>query len=417
MVKFLFVLITLLAWSEGWAQEGALVLNPKLDSADQAMRSGDISTLNSMLAAEPTNSAKNEMLRAYISRVRGDFDNSDEHAIRCAEIAKSSLPGDYDINYKCKSLLAGNALLRGDYPKWSSLVHSATNDVEKLVRKTVLAEAPGQYTKDVEILAPAATSVPRIGSKSPTFAIDDTNTVLKRVFLTRGAGNDTPRSEPFRVNAELNGVPAVFAFDTGGSATVIGGKTALALGLSPNGNSGHISYDLTFESRQVDVFFSKIKILKLGSFTASNIIVLVSDDPTVENVIGLDLIQGMGQIKFSSSQIDLLDNTECSGELRIASDLFAGTKIVMGLVEIDGKSVPVDIDTGNGEQLAFYSSDSLRRPTEASVQGLPSKVHRVLKKNNDIGSAYNLGNEILNYYNMTIDVRKGRFCLDKIIAN
>ncbi|MFC7521438.1 hypothetical protein ACFQS6_17855 [Xanthomonas populi] len=100
----------------------------------------------------------------------------------------------------------------------------------------------------------------------------------------------------------------------------------------------------------------------------------------MENVIGLDLIQGMGQFKISSSQIDLRSGNACSGELRMASDLFGGTQFIMGMVEINGKDLLADIDTGNGEQLVVYESDQLHSSAEASVQGLPFKTHPKLKK-------------------------------------
>ncbi|MCC4587127.1 retropepsin-like domain-containing protein [Xanthomonas sp. NCPPB 1067] len=414
MVKFFIALFALLAWSDGWAQESSLVLNPTLDSADLAMRSGDLSALDFMLVKETSSLSRMEMLKAYVARVRGDISNSDIHAARCADIARRSLQNDYNINFKCKSLLAGNAVIRGDYPKWSTLIHSATSDVEEFVRKTVLYEAPGQYTKDVEILAPAAVSVPRIESKSPRFSIDKSEARIERIFRSE---NPLEESEPFRVKAEINDITADFAFDTGGSATVIGGKTAHALKLSPKKNSGHILYDLVFEDRQIDVFFAHIKSFKLGAFTATDITVLVSNDPSVENVIGLDLIQGMGQFKISYSQINLRSSDACSNDLRIASDLFGGTKFIMGPVEINGKEVLADIDTGNGEQLVVYESDQLHSPVEASVQGLPFKKHPKLKKNNGIGSTYNLGNDILKYYDMTIDVKNARFCLDRALQS
>ncbi|WOB24652.1 MULTISPECIES: hypothetical protein [Xanthomonas] len=178
----------------------------------------------------------------------------------------------------------------------------------------------------------------------------------------------------------------------------------------------NIIYDLVFEDRQIDVFFAHIKSFKLGAFTAADITVLVSDDPSVENVIGLDLMQGMGQFKISYSQINLRSSDACSGELRLASDLFGGTKFIMGMVEINGKDVLADIDTGNGEQLVVYESDQLHSSAEASAQGLPFKKHPKLKKSSDIGSAYNLGNGILEYYDMTIDVKNGHFCLDRTIS-
>ncbi|MFC7521439.1 retropepsin-like aspartic protease [Xanthomonas populi] len=183
-----------------------------------------------MLVKETSNPSKMEMLKAYIARVRGDISNSDKHATRCADTAKRSLGNDYNINFKCKSLLAGNAVIRGDYPKWSAMIHSATSDVEELVRKTMLDEAPGQYNNDVEVLAPAAVSVPQIESKSPRFSINGSETRIQRIFRS---GDPLKRSEPFRVKAEVNDISAEFAFDTGGPATVIGGKTAHALGLSP----------------------------------------------------------------------------------------------------------------------------------------------------------------------------------------
>ncbi|WOB24650.1 MULTISPECIES: hypothetical protein [Xanthomonas] len=247
MVNFFLALFALLAWSDGRAQESSLVLNPKLDSADLAMGSGDLSALDSMLVQEKSNLSKMEMLKAYVARAHGDISNSDKHAARCADIAKRSLQNDYNINFKCKSLLAGNAVIRGDYPKWSALIHSATSDVEEFVQKTVLEEAPGQYTNDVEILAPAAVSVPRIESKSPRFSINKSEARIQRIFRS---ANPLEESEPFRVKAEINDIITDFAFDTGGSATVIGGTTAHTLGLSPKKNSGHIVDSPQFSASQ-----------------------------------------------------------------------------------------------------------------------------------------------------------------------
>jgi predicted aspartyl protease len=410
MLKVVIASAALLAWSVGWAQETSLVLNPQLDYADAALRSGSIEQLDSLLLHEKNNPARIEMLKAYLARVQGDATSSDAHAIRCAAIAKKSLRNDYNINYKCKSLLAGNALIKGDYPKWSRLIHSATDDIEDFVRKTVQEDAPGQYTTDVDVLAPAAVSIQPIEGKSPQFSFNGSDLTIGRQLRGKDPRN---LSEPFRISAQIDGLFADFAFDTGGSATVIGGRTADALGLKPQGNRGHLSYDLIFEGRQVDVFFAHVKSLKIGALTAKDITVLVSDDPSVENVIGLDLIQAMGQFKISAAKISLQDKSACKGSLRIASDLTGGTKFIVGDVEINGKSVPVDIDTGNGEQLVVYQTNRLGSLEQASVEGLPFTNPPNLKKSNDIGSGYNLGNNILNYYDMTIDIKRGLFCIAK----
>ncbi|UNW12048.1 hypothetical protein MP631_18505 [Xanthomonas phaseoli pv. phaseoli] len=237
-IKAALGLTSLTVASFCWSQESSVVLNPKLDSADAALMSGNTSALDSMLSAKPGNEAYVELLEAYKARISSDTQGSNTHAKRCADLAKKSLDASYDINFRCKSLLAGNALIDGDYPHFSRLVHSATSDVEPFVRQSVAALVPSQYTSDVRVLAPPAVSVPIIRDKSPRFSTAPGTHVNPRIFKRSEAPENAAamRVEPFRVNARVNGTDATFAFDTGGSATVIGEPL-----LAPLGSHGEVA--------------------------------------------------------------------------------------------------------------------------------------------------------------------------------
>ncbi|WP_175402569.1 retropepsin-like aspartic protease [Xanthomonas graminis] len=389
-------------------------MNPEKDSADAAMAMGEVATLDRLLN-DATDPVRKELLSAYKSRTLFNINDSNRHADKCSKLALSNLEMYYKSHVRCKALRAGNALIEGDYPQWSRQLHAGLDDIDDFIRTMIHQEVPGKYTNNVSIFLPAAVSVPKIQWRSATYSRPAGDIHVQRIFKDKDSPENhaPPTREPFYVESKVNGTSAIFAIDTGGAATVIGGKTAKALGLVPPVQEGQVLYDLIFEGRQVKASFRTIESLRIGGFLVKNPTILISDDASVENVIGLDIIKQMGGLRFSSSELAFKDTKSCSGRLTLASDLVASNRFIVGTISIDGKPVSVDIDTGNWERLTVYDSDvsSMARPM--SVNGLPPQPFRHVKKTSPIGATYNLGAGILEDFDMVVDLNSAKFCLEK----
>lgn len=397
------------------AQEPSVVLNPDKDAADVAMALGDSGQLGALLdnASDPV---RIELVAGYKARAELRIEDSNRHAERCSQLALVDLTRHYMSNVRCRALRAGNALVEGDYSKWSRLLHTALDDVDDHVRGLIHRELPGKYTDNVKLFFPGTVSLPEMAGSLPTFSRPGKGTYVQRVASQQAVSgsDDSLIREPFFVEAEVNGVRARFVVDTGAAATVIGGKTARALGLDKNNSKGQVNYDLIFEGRQVRTAFRKVESLRLGDFLAKGATVLISGDESVLNLIGLDLIKQMGGLRFSSTRLTFEDASSCKGKLTLASDLVASQRSIVGTVRVDGSPGSAEIDTGNREHFTVYGSDTHRPAvSRVSVNGLPSEFVRRVEQRNPLGLEYNLGAGILEDFDMIVDLRTAKFCLEE----
>ncbi len=382
------------------------MLNPIRDDADVAMALGDSAQLE-VLRSGASNPVIKELLEAYTARTELRIKDSNLHADRCAQLARADLPKYYMSNVRCRALRAGNELVNGDYSRWSRRLLGALDDVGEFAREEIRRELPGKYTDDVRLYYPGTVSLSTIPGPGATFSKANAGTSVPRVPVA-----EAPNPGPFWVEAKINGVPTQFVLDTGGSATVIGGRTARELGLNHENLMGRVDYDMVLSGKRVSTRFGKIDSLQLGDFSAKNVTALISDDESVLNIIGLDLISNMGGLRISSSQLTFESVSSCAGKLRLASNLEGTTKAVVGTIDLDGKPVTTDIDTGSGPLLITYGSGGNLVNEHINVNGISGSITPSIAPH-PLGAKFNLGTEILRNYDIVLNIEDAHFCLVK----
>lgn len=403
-VKGAFLLHVLALSSMVCAQESSVVLNPVTDGADIAMALGNSDEIRAMRQGV-SDPVIIELLDAYAARVELRIPDSNNHSERCAELARTDLPKYYMSNVRCRALRAGNELIDGDYHQWSRRLLSALDDVADFARREIKRGLPGKYIDDVKVYYPGTASLREISGPRPAFSKAGIGTTVDRVPIAKA-----PIPGPYWVEAKINDMPALFVLDTGGSATVIGGRTARKLGLNHEDLEGHADYNLVLSNESVSTRYGKIDSLQLGDFTATNITALVSDDDSVVNIIGLDLIGKMGGLRISSNQLTFEDTSTCAQKLRLASDPTGTKKAIVGTVDLDGRPVTADIDTGSGALLLAYG-DVVGEPNgHINVHGIPGSI-TLSAAPHPLGGKFNLGTEILRSYDMLINIEEAAFCL------
>lgn len=380
------------------------MLNPVKDDADAAMALGDSAQLR-VLSSGASDPVTKELLSGYTARTELRIKDSNTHADRCAQLARADLPKYYMSNVRCRALRAGNELVNGDYFEWSRRLLGSLDDVTDFAREEIRRELPGKYTDNVKLYYPGTVSLSTIPGPGPTFSRAKEGTSIPRVPV-----DEAPNPGPFWVEAKVNGVPSRFVLDTGGSATVIGWRTARELGLDKESLKGRVDYDLVLSGERVPTRFGKIRSLQLGDFSAKNITALISDDENVINIIGLDLISNMGGLRISSDRLTFESADSCNGKLRLASDLAATQKAIVGTIDLDGASVPADIDTGNGALLLAYGSGTNSVNERINVNGVSGSITASVGPH-PLGAKFNLGTEILGSYDMVLNVGAAQFCL------
>ena len=404
MIKARLCLYTLTFTAAVSAQEPSVVLNPVKDDADVAMALGDSAQLG-VLRSAASDPVIKELLDGYKARIELRIKDSNIHADRCAQLARADVPKYYMSNVRCRALRAGNDSVNGDYPQWSRRLLGALDDVVDFAREEIRRGLPGKYTDDVRLYYPGTVSLSAISGPGPTFSKARIGTSVPRVPV-----DEAPIPGPFWVEAKVNGVPTQFVLDTGGSATVIGGRTARKLGLSQGNLEGRVDYHLVLSGERVSTRFGKIDSLQLGDFSARNVTALISDDDDVINIIGLDLIANMGGLRISSNRLAFESADTCTGELRLASDLAATQKAIVGTIDLDGKPVPADIDTGSGPLLLAYGSSTNTVDEHVNINGISGFITPSIEPH-PLGAKFNLGTEILRSYDMVLDLETAHFCL------
>gem|GEM_PF-5130771 len=386
------------------AQESSAVLNPIKDNADIAMALGDSAQLG-VLRSSASDPVIKELLDGYKARTELRINDSNFHADRCAQLARADLPKYYMSNVRCRALRAGNDLVNGEYSQWSRRLLGTLDDVVDFAREEIRRELPGKYADGVKLYYPGTESLSTIPGSGSTFSRAKEGTSVQRVPVDKA-----PNRGPFWVKAKVNGVPDLFALDTGASATVIGRSTARKLALTPADLGAEVDYRLVLRGESFSARFGRIHSLQLGDFTAQNVTVLISYDENAINIIGLDLISSMGGLRFSSDRVTFESTNACSGELRLASDLAATQRAIVGEIDFNGISVPANIDTGNGSLLLMYGSGSNTLNKRVNVNGISGSITPSIGPH-PLGAKFNLGTEILESYDMLLNVQAAQFCL------
>lgn len=407
-------LVVVLWMASAQAQESVITMTPPYGDAERALGAGDSAAISRLLESAETD-AQREMLSAYQKRVEFDLEASDLHAERCSTLARQHVEKYYEYESKCRALMAGNRLIDGDMPGWINLTRSALVAIESYARAEAHRIYPQKFSQNAPVLLPGAAWLPSAAPMRPKFLQGNEVSVLQRVpYGDEGHSPSGVPNGPYSIVAALNGQQAQFVFDTG-AQTLIGGDLARRLGLAPiAGWTGGMQAKMYLQGRQVPAFPALIESLEVGPFEARNVVVLVSEDVSMPNVFGLNLMGKMPPFRLSARQLVIGGAPPpCNQGFSIASDLSGTQVFLVSDIEIDGQDVASDIDTGNPHLLAEFSG---RAPAPWESEGRPVVVDGVrgvarwMAKDTAYGTARNAGAGVLVERDMFIDFARRKLC-------
>lgn len=403
------------------AQETHITMTPPERPAETAMGLGDLATLDRLLGEAGT-PIEQALLRAYKARTQSDLLAADAHAAQCSKLARADIPRFYESEAKCRSIIAGNAFIRGDLAQWTRLVGSALEAVEGQARSEAHYHFPGKFTANARVGLPGLWSLPKHMGRSPTFQRVGSSSKLDRVpFQDQGRTEEGVPRGPFSVRASADGQTADFIVDTGASTSLIGGALAARLGVErASGDGGAMRIDLHLQGRSIDTHFARLDLLEVGAFKAHDLAILVSADKSVPSVIGLDLIRNMGAVRFSERALEIGATSRCQDKLLLATDTLGTSQFVVAPVSVSGSTVMANIDTGNPALLIEFDAPRIA-PWNAefqdkTVNGLRGLVY-ASPKTSRYGALYNVGAGILSGSDLFIDLEASRLCLEPSAIN
>lgn len=249
--------------------------------------------------------------RAAYYRVNWEPEKSDEWAQACIRQAESKKKPSPGALYMCKSLLAGNALARGDIDQWA---------------RTMLEVKP-LYLSDV--IHPADTPSGHI--TRPDFAR----------FVGRPRSGEladsirAPVTLPIRI---MTGLPVIqarlrdgldgkkrdvtvdFVLDTGASRSILTPEAAAAIGLKVT--EGFVT--TAYNDRQADYGLTDPLNVDLGGVVLKNVQFMTSNTIKI-NLIGIDLMTQLGAMRIDHEYLQLLGSRRdpnCTQKLHVGSLLW-----------------------------------------------------------------------------------------------
>ncbi|MFC3654987.1 aspartyl protease family protein [Xanthomonas hyacinthi] len=397
------------------AQEGVITLTPPAGEEDRAMGRGDLKTLDTLLASAG-DPVRRELISAYKARLEFRLADSDLHAERCSDLAQMDIRQYYASEAKCRSVLAGNRLLAGDTAGWIDLMRHALVAVEQFARDQAYQLYPGKFAADARVTLPGAVTLPEVDAGSPSFLYGHEGEVVKRVpYLDEGTSSDGTPNGPFTIEAYANGELADFIFDTG-AQTLIGGRLAKRLFLDAGQSAaGNINLNIYLQGRKVAARLVALKSLRFGSFEARDMTVLLSDDPEMPNVIGLNVMRNMRPFRVTKDRVEMDASSSCDSKFMVASNAVATNSFLVASVEIEGRPVLSDIDTGNPSLVIEYEDREARAPVpeagQITVNGQKAAPIR-RAKGSEYGADYNVGAALLESQNIFLDFSARRICFE-----
>ncbi|MEZ0470102.1 aspartyl protease family protein [Luteimonas salinilitoris] len=401
--------------ANAFAQEPVITLTPPEGAADRALAEGDVRALDALME-EAVDSVERELVAAYKARAEARLGASDVHALRCSELARADIVKNYASEAKCRALLAGNKLIAGDMASWVTLMRNALVAVEDHAREEAHRIYPGKFTRNAQVALPGAAMLPRIDSGRPEFRNQGTSEVLKRVpYLDQGISPEGVPKGPYSIQAKANGELADFVFDTG-AHTLIGGELARRLNIDlDSGWGGNLKFNMYLEGRQVRTQLVTLESIQFGSFEAKNITVLVSEDPSLPNIIGFNLIQHMKPFRLTETQLEMTASSSCDSTFSIGSDTTGGRVFLVASVDINGVETPADIDTGNPGLMMEFNAPVVApwdvESQQVTVNGLRGTVARG-DKGSEYGTSHNVGAGILAGSDLYMDFAARRLCFE-----
>lgn len=410
------LLLCLTLGAAAGAQEPIITMTPPEGEAERALATADTAALE-RLAIDAREPADQALLAAYAARVRGDLTASDAQALLCSDLARRDIPRLYEREAKCRSLFAGNALIRGDAVEWVRRVRSALTAIEDHAREEAHSAFPGKFIANARVGLPGLWSLPTLANVTPVYRMGAGSKTLERVPYQAEGRNEAgvPRG-PYSVRATANGVEADFVFDTGATISLVGGTLAARLGLDQDdGGSGVVQMDLHLQGKSVKARLATLDRIQIGAFEARHSTILISTDPEMPNVIGLNLMHNMGPLRISETALELGASASCDGRLLLATDTAGLQQFVIAPVDVGGSAVMAHIDTGQ-PALLFQFDQPRVAPWEAEFQGVTVNGQHGHVSNGPrtsrYGTLHNVGAGILAGSDLFLDVGSSHLCFE-----
>lgn len=173
--------------------------------------------------------------------------------------------------------------------------------------------------------------------------------------------------------------------------------------------------DLHLQGRSIDTHFARLEMIEVGEFKARDLAILVSADPSVPSVIGLDLIRNMGAVRFSERALEIGATSHCQGRLLLATDALGTNQFVIAPVLVSGTTVMANIDTGSPALLIQFDAPRIApwnaESQDKTVNGLRGLVY-ASPRTSRYGAHYNVGAQILSGSDLFIDLEASRLCFE-----
>lgn len=156
---------------------------------------------------------------------------------------------------------------------------------------------------------------------------------------------------PFINVSAANGHSARFVLDTGAPQTRVNVDTARSMGIRLLTDS-HYAYSTFYGESNLSARLGVIESLRIGSSEFRNVLVFVSDR---DNLLGLDLISKLGQLKITRKTLELnpVPPARCESPI-VYSRLDINQRLVIA-ARLDNRATQVIVDTGNVDYLTSAS--------------------------------------------------------------
>lgn len=305
--------------------------------------------------------------RAGYYRVRGNIEESNTWADKCTQDAAVRAEESQGVMYLCRSLRAGNRLLRGDIAGWAKdMIEVRKLYVEKVAPSLGPGEEVGAVTRpQFENFLATPASGRRQGPRVPGTRIPVKDHV--GVPVVRGKIRDGHDGKRRNIDSD-------FILDTGSSWSHLSRKAALAMGATVTEGFG---VDLTDERRPVSIGLVTPVDVELGGMTFSNLSFTVADGIDY-NIIGMDLLEQLGPMVLKTGYLELLPEiapSTCKYPVALTSALWGGQSSVRLPMKIGKRNELVLLDTGVDLSLEMSGVDLTTYPKEGIVEKKRFTMH------------------------------------------
>lgn len=414
----------------------------------QAMREGDAERLNA-IRGKPLPAYLRDFANAAYFRTLFQLKRSSDYARKCYDygMRPDVLAKNPVIATACGQLLAGNFSMEGDVANWAKIVVETKRAVVPVVHKLTgrTDVVPGGFEG-----VPADPFIDTVAANRVLMSTDVNVSRINADSLQRVTGLDAMRSsltDVYLVKVRVNGADRAMILDTGSSITILRPSTAHALRIKANpspylrlrGGRTIPERPTTESMEKGDVLLGVVHQMQLG--TGSKIIRLTDVPVAIGgdfDVLGMNVLSRFNSLYVTTKSVEI--NAEripiaCNQPLEVASNLL-GAYIPLLMHTVDGAKQLVAFDSGSTTYLTGTSSAPTTNqvapevaqnrvdiagpyqdryvPVRVTMGSGPSMHTEDIKvfPSHTAGYRYAFGVKALKDFNVLLDFREGRACLE-----